>query len=335
MKIYGIHSSTSENCGVSIFNEHLKQSLQARDIHLESINIFSNLPLLNNRRIVILHYMPTAYCNEQSSRNLIHFLKYQDVKNLVVIFHKVYLEDEKKYLKDTICPLQEEHLKLIFKKSRYLIALSKSVEANLKTWLVRFDTNAVIKTLDHPGLFIPASSNKFDFPYAFFGGIFRSTKNCYNYSTSKLIKLCNEKQLPIWIHWTNDKDLKFKKITIDNVWKQTSGLLSDLSWSEMITNAKVILCPYQTRIQNVSGLISEAISARCYVLSTSFECSVEMQKRFPSLIFLNDDIEEWPDIIEKLFLEPKLPPLNYLNWNEFSENLIPTLAILNANEAVY
>jgi hypothetical protein len=302
--------------------------------HFEVLNLQENNSV-NDKMNAILHYIPSAYSTEQSSQRLIRLLQEIYFEKLVVIFHGVYREEEKRYYKDTPCPFQKEHLNFIFKKSTEIIALSKTVEVNLKSWLSKFNINRNIITLDHPGLFISQPSVKTNFPYVFIGGVSRPKKNCNNESTDKLIKICKERKLPVWMHWTNMSDFDYYENNLHNVWKTTKGLVSDQSWCNIITNAKVILCPYETHIQSVSGLIAEALSAKCYVLTTAFDFANEMKKRFPSLVIVNDNIEQWPDLIEKLLHENIHILSNYYSWKDFTDDLLSALVYSTEGNMVY
>lgn len=325
MKIYGIHSSTSENCGISIFNSHLGETFHEIGIHFETLNINENINSVYDGIYAILHYIPSSYSTKRSSENLIALLKTINFKQLTVIFHGVYLEKEKRYDKDTLCPFQKEHLEMIFKKSSEILALSKSVELNLKTWLSKFNIVKVIRTLDHPGLFIAKPSIKINSPYIFIGGISRPKKNCMNDSTIKLINKCEEMGIRIWMHWTNMSDFDYNEIYLNKVWKTTYGLLTDQTWCNIISNAKIILCPYETQIQSVSGLIAEALSAQRFVITTNFDFAVEMRNRFPSLLIVNNDLEQWPLLIEKLFIKKIDSHFIFYKWNEFANDLLSVL----------
>lgn len=331
MTLYGIHSSSSENCGIAIFNLHLKQSLNDKGISLNSINIISDIQQIENGKKAILHYVPSTFSTEQSSTKLINLLRYRHFENLSVIFHGVYKKGEDRYLKDAICPNQEIHLELLLRKSTKIIALSKTVEINLKSWLSYFKINKEVLLLDHPGLFTPPDIEMGNKPYAFLGGVSRPKKNCNNDSIIKLIQKCNKKGLPIWMHWSNYSNYGCREINSKNIWKLSNGLVSDQSWSNMIFNSRIILCPYETRIQSVSGLIAEAISAESYVLSTGFDYALEIQKRFPAMIIVDNNIEEWPHLIENIIKREKQSRINYCTWNEFADILLGQIIVTTEN----
>jgi hypothetical protein len=331
MLIYGIHASISEKCGISIFNKHLKQTLCKKGINFETVNIKTSLDYLKNGEWAILHYAPSLYSSEQSSKNLIKLLNEIDFEKLIVIFHNVYMENEKRFLKDAACPNQEIHLELILKKSYYLIALSETVQANLMSWFSKFNISNNIQRLEHPGLFISKSSLKIDIPYLFLGGISRPKKNYTNETTYNLIKKCNEKNFRIWMHCTNIEFYNDNNSILPNVWKMTSGLISDQLWSDILLNTKIVLCPYETKIQGVSGLIAEAISANCHVLTTNFDFAIEMQKKFPSKVIVNNYLEQWPTIVENILIKNDNYHASYCNWIEFVDDLLLVLVHSSAS----
>lgn len=323
MKIYGVHSSISENCGISIFNMHVKKAIINQNIQFETLNISECYGLLPDDSTVILHYVPSAFSDTRRSNFLISLLKIKYFKKLIVIFHGAYKINENRYNGDTFCPYQKEHLRLIFEKADFLISLSESLRVNLNSWLELFSIRKKIITLDHPGLFVKKPSIKIDIPYIFLGGISRMKKNGENLSTEKLISECKEKKIPIWMHWTN---LNSNSILKNNVWKQTNGLLSDQLWCNIISNSKVVICPYETQIQTVSGIIAEALSANRYVLTTAFDFALEMQLKYPSLVIVNNQITQWPNLLENLLNKVQHFPFDYYNWSDFGSDLVKILS---------
>jgi len=156
---------------------------------------------------------------------------------------------------------------------------------------------ARIVRLDHPGLFVPTT--RLTAPrdsYALIGGISRSKKSHADGSIPTLLDLCRRQDVRVWEHWTNLPP----STLVPKAWRQTCGFLSDVEWSDLISHAQVVLCPYQTRTQSVSGLISEALSAHCFVLSTSFDLALEMKARVPELMLIEDNIQCWPALIRQL-----------------------------------
>ena len=270
--------------------------------------------------IEILHYVPSSFASSEASRALITLLNTrQSTHKLIVVLHGLHSCGENRLLNDTPCPNQAETHKLILQSADSVIALSGSSAKVCNTWRSIYQGKARILRIDHPGLFAQAESvSKTHSSYAFIGGISRSKKIHTNYSISMLLEMCREQGVRVWEHWSNIRP----PLRISQAWKQTSGLLSDIEWSGLISNARVVLCPYTTQIQTVSGLLSEALSVGRFVLSTSFELSIEMKLLFPKLVLIEDNIERWPALIQQL---PQLPlsiTAGIPTWDSFAQSIV-------------
>ena len=204
-----------------------------------------------------------------------------------------------------------------------LIALSESVVTACHAWYMRFGGKGKIVRIDHPGLFVSSSKLKTEYlRYALVCGISRPKKSRATGSIPTLLDLCHREGVRVWEHWANLKSSE----PVPPAWRQTYGVVGDAKWSNMISHAQVVLCPYRTRIQSVSGLISEALSARRFILSTSFDLALEMKARVPSLVTIKDDIRRWPALIQSLpqackHIDPGIP-----TWNLFARSLASELA---------
>lgn len=319
--INGIYSSQDQNCGISIFNKHLSESLLKTGVVTKNVNIRNSSYEIDLQNDSILHYVPSAYSTNDLSVRLIELVDKIE-GSITVIFHGVYKEFENRFEKDTPCNFQTKQLYQILMKSKNIIALSKSTKSIVESWLWRFNIiNKDVFLLDHPGLFVENKIDIVNEPYAFLGGVIRPKKTPNNKSTIKLLKELAQTKIPVWLHGTNLSKSDEVKLKSNKYRKITYGNLPDNTWSNIITNSKVILCPYETRIQSVSGIIAEAISANTYVLSTEFDYAKEMQQRFPELIYIDNDINKWLEVIMKLFKFYKNNEYNYLNWDEFAFEL--------------
>lgn len=202
-------------------------------------------------------------------------------------------------------------------RAESIIALSGASAKAWRTWQARFGGKARLVRLDHPGLYAPTLGAGRRGSYALVGGISRSKKDHAIGIIGELIDLCESRGIRIWQHWTNVA----RTHSLRASWKHTSGLLTDTQWSSLVSYAQVVLCPYQTRVQSVSGLISEALSADRFVLATSFELALEMQRRVPSRMCVEDNLECWPDIIIQLPSSPGHASAHVPTWASFARQI--------------
>jgi len=296
MLVNSFYSSTSISCGISIFSHHLSQTLSHHGFNLLETNLNTAMDLPLNPTW-ILHYVPSGFASPEASRELIQLLgSRRDSHKIFVILHGLHRYGEDRFMDDTLCPDQERHIYLMLHRAESITALSESTARACNAWQTRLGGRARLLKLDHPGLFAPPERITTGVSYAFIGGISRSKKNRLAGSIVDLLDRCGRQGVKVWEHWTNVPPSDATQFT----WKRTFGFLNDVQWSHLISSARVVLCPYQTRTQSVSGLISEALSAQRFVLSTSFEVSLEMKQRVPELIFIEDNLQRWPYIIRHL-----------------------------------
>jgi hypothetical protein len=161
------------------------------------------------------------------------------------------------------------------------------------------------------------------------GGISRPKKDHRSGAIRQLICLCERSGVRIWQHWTNIPQPQL----LTHSWRHTSGLLTDSQWSSLVSHAKVVLCPYQTRIQSVSGLISEALSVERFVLATSFELALEMQSRAPALVHIEDDLHRWPSLILQLPSPNGCGSAGIPTWDSFAKCIAQELSTLTRRRA--
>ena len=289
------YSSLTPSCGIEIFSRHLHTALAKFGIGFRETNLMTGISPARTA-ILLLHYTPSGFTCVDASNALIAFLvSIGSNQRLCVILHGVYARGETRFRDDGVSRAQERHIQLIIEKADTIVALSDSVARALHTW----EGDSVCRRLvhlSHPGLFAlekrPSESNS----YSFIGGVSRPKKNHASYRIRNLIDQCEHRGIRIWEHWTNASQLPLGLKS----WRHTFGLLEDAQWSALVANASAVLCPYHTQIQPVSGIISEALSAKRFVLSTSFDAAVDFQRKFPNQIEVEDDLQRWPDILLRI-----------------------------------
>ncbi len=321
--VTNFYSSVSDSCGISIFSRHLCQALSRLGLNLLETNLNTSMDATLTETS-ILHYVPAAFASSEASRALIQLLGCRrESHKIFVILHGLHSYGEDRFLEDTLCPEQERHIRLMLHSAESITALSGSAARACRTWQIRFGGRAKLLRLDHPGLFAPTESITMSGgSYAFVGGISRSKKKQTASSIGSLLTKCEHQGVRVWEHWTN--------VTPSGptpcAWRRTFGLLTDVQWSRLISHARVVLCPYQTRIQSVSGLISEALSAQRFVLSTSFELALEMKQRSPQLVIIEDNLLRWPSIIRSLPHSAGYASSGVPTWDSFATSLSQELS---------
>jgi hypothetical protein len=329
MLVNSFYSSVSHSCGVSIFNEHLHVALLPFGINLLETNLRSSTSFTPSL-ISLVHYVPSGFISSEASIALMQFLtSSKNAETICFILHGLHKHGERRFQKDGICPDQEHHIRLMFQRAESIIVLSNAVAEACRTWQLHFGAKVRIVRLDHPGLFTPMRDAEPDGSYAFVGGISRPKKDHTSRTIGELIGLCEQSGIRIWQHWTNIPQPK----PLTQSWRQTSGLLTDIQWSSLVSRAKTVLCPYQTRIQSVSGLISEALSAKRFVLATSFELALEMQRRAPALVRIEDDLHRWPDLILHLPSSNSYASAGIPKWDSFANCVARELLTLAERRA--
>jgi hypothetical protein len=323
MLINNFHFSALSPCGIAIFSQHLRQALARLGNDVLVTNLISDAHFTHTP-LEILHYAPSSFASAEGSQALIDFLKPQsERRKLIVILHGLYSLGENRFLDDARCPDQADHIRLMFNTAEIVVPLSESVAASARIWCRRLGSSTRIIRMDHPGLFVSSVKIESEYPsYALVCGIARPKKNPEVGLIPDLLELCQREGIHVWQHWTNLKPPE----PVPPAWMQTYGAVSDSEWSRMISHAKVLLCPYRTRIQSVSGVISEALSARRFIISTPFDLALEMKARAPGLVTIEDDIRCWPALIRNLpqncgDTEPTIP-----TWNSFADLLASELA---------
>lgn len=302
-------------CGINLFDKTLRKYLLKRGIISSCFDIDNIKPSDNG--IFLFHYVPSMYVGQ--TENISNFfLKTKALK--LVIIHGAYPNQPFEYLSDTKSPDVQTQLDIISKHSDIIICLSNSTTEILKSW--EPTVSKTIETLYHPGLdhtyLITKNTEE---QYVFIGGITRPKKD---FNSTKHIQLINElaySGIKVWLHSTIPISINSSLL---KVWKYTNNELDRDKWSKTISNASWVLCPYNTKIQTVSGIISESISVGTIVLSTSFPYSLEISKTYLNSIVISDDLNKWSEII--LTTNNKITAPNYPDWNTFTFDLLRIIA---------
>uniref|UniRef100_A0AAU3I9A8 Uncharacterized protein n=1 Tax=Streptomyces sp. NBC_01393 TaxID=2903851 RepID=A0AAU3I9A8_9ACTN len=108
---------------------------------------------------------------------------------------------------------------------------------------------------------------------------------------------------------------------------------ADDEWAQMLGSAAAVICPYDTRIQCVSGVIAEALSVGTPVLATDFPFAREMQHLYPDYVAVENDLREWPKLTRQ-FTRKSLSVPGYPNWPMFTKSLLEELSTLRTDVAL-
>lgn len=284
-----------EPCGIKSFDTKMSSYFSFKGIHYNSFDIRGrqNFP---NCGLVLFHYVPSMYANNNDSLNI--FLKNPNFK-IISILHGLYPNNSYSINGDTFNPFVGEQIRLIVEKSQLVISLSNSCLKFLKTWINPLPEKASF-VLSHPGF---SNIDKMDDKekYFFFGGIIRSKKNVEGLLIKEFLKKCKSSFINIWLHDTKHIYSNIEEELKKEVWRYSFGEISENEWKKVINNSQMVLFPYNTQLQTVSGMMAEAISLGKAILTTKFPFSIEMAELFPELVMINDDINTWDEYL----LNPK------------------------------
>jgi hypothetical protein len=321
--VVSIGFSLHNVCGIQFFASHLNLALERNGIvtsHLNGMQI-KEIPLADQ---IILHYVPSSITEPHTTKILIKLLTH-NYKKIIVVLHGFYGRNENRFRKDTQCPDAEIHADYILRYANQIICLSESVQLSIMSWNIN-QSKAELILLGHPGLFTTSQSvnrkNKKSC-YVLIAGIERPKKNRESQTIKKISSICSRYNIDLRFHWSNIST-KTAKEQINR--KTTFGPLTDYQWSSLIEGAEAILCPYETSIQSVSGIIPEALSVGIRVISTSFDYSNEMCRKYPEKMFVNDDLNTWLNALMNPDYRKKKD--NYkkeFSWQIFSKQIIALL----------
>lgn len=290
----------NQTCGIKIFNGHLLNFFERPDV-------------------IILHYNPSMWSGNTDLLRK-YLFKYSE-KIIVTIIHGIYPKSELTPKYETVNLDIIEQLRSIDYFSELIITLSDTVKIELENY--NLITN--IKTIYHPGLFVSDYYDCQKSDYVFLGGVEREKKSIKTKPIKLLIRTLLESNIKVWYHVSNSDNLSGLDLDI----KQTCGYMSDEEWAKTICKAKFVLCPYLSLSHKVSGIVSEALSAGTKILSTGFDYAIEMQKKFPSAIIIENDFNKWASIINKT--SHFNHSTNYISWNDFANKLNLSIDSLKHN----
>jgi hypothetical protein len=204
MLVNTFYFSASDLCGISIFNRHLQQALLRIGVSVLETNLRTSTGGIRTP-IEILHYVPSTYGSPGASDALVQLLvRLRHSQELFVILYGLHSHGDYRFRDDTLCPQGEQHIRLMLQIAESIIALSDSAARACCTWQTRFEGQARLFRLDHPGLFTPTVTiATTGAPYALLGGISRSKKVHATGSILTLVDLCRRQGVKVWEHWTN------------------------------------------------------------------------------------------------------------------------------------
>lgn len=325
MEITTVLNVKNENCGIKSFDENLRNALNINNVKSSRID-FSSISNEQNG-IFVFHYVPSLYTDSDSSFMKL-WSKLRGTK--IILIHGIYPNRIFDHRSETVNPYYEEQIKILLASSNAIISLSESTLSALKTWTIdRHIRNNIV--LNHPGLLqeetylLQGKNHK----YVFLGGIIRPKKDISSERLKRLLKECENKGINVWLHKTN-MTLKLSESQV--AWKTTHGKMNLSSWTKTLFDAEWVLCPYDTEVQTVSGIIAESISLGTRVLTTSFPFALEMYAKYPDYIVINNDLTMWIQIMQCNLT--KLPIPSFPKWNEFACDLIHIVEKINANNAL-
>lgn len=303
-----VYRSQERACGINLFSERLGMALGRRGFLVRQYNLCNQQFKPGEHTIV--HYTPSMWAGDQGA--LERVIEQTKEGRLVVILHGIYGPDENVFLKETFCPEISSHVQALGYYAETVIALSKTCEEVWRQWdSGHFNANSVV--VRHPGAPISVCRDQSERSYLFIGGINRPKKDVAGERLRKLLLAYSKNSVKVWVHITNSSEEEFPL----PAWRLSTGVLSDREWIRAMANAAAVLCPYETKIQCVSGIMSEAISLGTMVISTDFMFAREMKREYPELVQIEDDLRCWHDLPARrkpVRIKSRLP-----TWEEFSD----------------
>jgi hypothetical protein len=313
-KVVMVRKSRSAACGVATFSRHLASTLRAQGTIVDDRNTLSaNLSSSNT----IVHYVPSMWTGAASDLEAI--LNLADGR-VMVILHGLYPVGDLNHGGETPCPDLPDHMGSIGSRAACIIGLSKSCSRLYVEWADHLGLKRSVTTLLHPGLYLPprrrSSRN-----YVFYGGIVRSKKRITGKSMRSLFCDIRRSGFDLWVHASNLPS----GYPLRGPNRVTTGLRSDKLWGRMIADAYAVVCPYETRVQCVSGIIAEAISIGTPVVSSDFLFAREMRDQYPGSVVVSDDLVDWPRLLRSSRIARPSTSANYPDWVGFGEGIMHEL----------
>jgi hypothetical protein len=320
-----VYRSPRQDCGIRIFNRHLRAVLTDRGARVHDCNL-SVRKYDKALSATIVHYVPSMWANHSGLLDMV--LQKASSGKTLVLLHGMYGPSERDPRADTPCPDLHIHLSAIRSSAATVISLSKSCTSRLSLW----DRTLASRTTTsiHPGLFASVSALHAPEPYAFLGGIGRPKKDFSSHRIVRLVESCAKTRLNIWLHSSAPE----AQATLGPpVWRLTRGVMDDSLWAGAIAAATAVLCPYDTKSQCVSGLVAEAVSAGTPVIATAFPFALEMQASQFGHVIIEDDLSLWPNLIAnaptKSFHRP-----HHNSWTHLVDAVMSAFGLTGADQIV-
>lgn len=312
-----VRRSRSAACGISMFSGHLATELRARGLSVDEHNVPDHLEC--PRRNVIVHYVPSMWAGAAEPLNKV--LCAERRGRLMVMIHGIYMPTCSNHMRETPCPDLPSHIASISSRADCVVALSRSCCELYSEWVRRDGGGGAINMLLHPGL-VKAPRVTDTKGHVFYGGVIRPKKSIDEAKIRRLLSALQESGLNTWVHASNSDT----NVVLPEASRVSIGIRNDEEWAQMIANAVAVICPYDTQVQCVSGVIAESISAGTPVVATGFRFAREMQDQYPSLVTVNDDVLTWPQTISSFKGRKRVVP-PYPNWGSFTDAVLCELGI--------
>lgn len=311
-----VYNSKALSCGIAQFSKHLSAELALHGWTAIEYNWEDETRELEPSTIV--HYVPSMWAGDGWKFH--RLLRRASEGRVVVLLHGMYPPSHFNLRSDTPCLDLPDHITSISRYASAIVALSASCGSMYRLWFVDDSRLRVVKVLPHPGTYAAPTTTRSASGYVFFGGVFRPKKDVTSLAVRALLDNYAREGIKVWVHVAN-RDRDVDRLP---VWRMSAGLLKDEHWASALNHAVVVICPYDTEVQCVSGVISEALSVGTPVISTDFPFSREMQHRYPRHVLIENYITKWPDLTTSL-MQGCGPIADYPGWSRFVSGLISEL----------
>jgi hypothetical protein len=314
-----VRRSRSEACGLSHFSRHLANELRARGVSVADHNLPDQLDC--KRQNTIVHYVPSMWSGAAETFDKVLRSAFQG--RLMVMIHGLYTRTDLTHMSETPCPDLPSHVASIASRADCVVGLSHSCSELYSEWVEGNNrARASIATLLHPGLAKATPREIGMRNYVFYGGVIRPKKSIAGGEIRRLLRALRRSGLETWVHVSNGGT----NVTVPEASQVSTGVCDDEEWTKMVTNALAVVCPYDSRVQCVSGVIAEAISVGIPVIATSFRFAREMRDKYPDIVLVSDNLSDWPRMILALQGREHSAP-HYPNWGCFVDAVLYELGI--------
>jgi hypothetical protein len=311
-----VRRSRADACGVTQFSRHL--AAQPRQHGWAAAEQNLSTEAYRTAAATIVHYVPSMWAGAANS--LERLLGAASSGRVIVVMHGIYGPDTLAHRRETPCPDLPAHLLAVAKFADSVVALSQSCEDAYAAWFSHGFSPRRIKTLPHPGIYGATFAANPDASYVFCGGISRPKKDIAGRRIRQLLASYSRSGTRVWLHVSNTASATVGLPT----WQVSSGLMTDREWAAALYGSSVVLCPYETGIQCVSGIIFEALSVGTPVLTTDFLFAREAQRRHPQQVVVEDDLRNWPRQTRQLMRTGRAQP-DLSSWDRFSLGILTEL----------